>query len=585
MEQRVVGAGAAQHLGVEGVGEAHHAAGAGDLLARRWAQTSSTPRSVPGSTRSTRASTRAAGGLLAQQPRLDDAGVVEHQQVARRSRAGRSRNTRSDRHRRRCRRAAARRCVRAPGAGRSARAAARSRSRRGCRLACVSGPGLGRRAFIQPQAGSACQECRTAARRRPPRRAPAQCGAGARDGQAGPGARHRPGAAPAAALRGRDPAGAAGRTRRDGETAQVQGVVRDTRRSRRAPRRQLLVRLHDGSGRADAALPALLPGAAEGAGRRASCCACAARCAAASSAARWCTRRFSAGRRRHAAAAGADAGLPDQRRSCRRPTCARPWPRRWRARRWTSCCRRAPCRAGLPPLREALHAAAPAAARGAPLAALEDRSHPAWQRLKFDELLAQQLSQLTARARSAPRCAHRRCAPPPGGLPARLLAALPFAADAGAAARRATRSRRPGAAAADAPAAAGRRRLRQDGGRGAGRGARAIDAGWQCALMAPTEILAEQHFRKLVQWLEPLGLAHRLAHRQPARQGARAMVGDGRRRARRAGGRHARGDPGRRRASRAWGWRSSTSSTASASRSGWRCARKLRGPGGSSRTC
>ena len=34
----------------------------------------------------------------------------------------------------------------------------------------------------------------------------------------------------------------------------------------------------------------------------------------------------------------------------------------------------------------------------------------------------------------------------------------------------------------------------------------AIDAGWQCALMAPTEILAEQHFAKLVQWLEPLGI-------------------------------------------------------------------------------
>ncbi|MEY2690551.1 MAG: hypothetical protein RL375_4751, partial [Pseudomonadota bacterium] len=32
----------------------------------------------------------------------------------------------------------------------------------------------------------------------------------------------------------------------------------------------------------------------------------------------------------------------------------------------------------------------------------------------------------------------------------------------------------------------------------------AIDAGWQCALMAPTEILAEQHFRKLLQWLTPL---------------------------------------------------------------------------------
>src|SRR5665647_424522 len=31
-----------------------------------------------------------------------------------------------------------------------------------------------------------------------------------------------------------------------------------------------------------------------------------------------------------------------------------------------------------------------------------------------------------------------------------------------------------------------------------------IGAGWQCALMAPTEILAEQHFRKLIGWLEPL---------------------------------------------------------------------------------
>jgi ATP-dependent DNA helicase RecG len=51
--------------------------------------------------------------------------------------------------------------------------------------------------------------------------------------------------------------------------------------------------------------------------------------------------------------------------------------------------------------------------------------------------------------------------------------------------------------AADAPPAAGRRGLGQDGGGRAGRGV-AIDAGWQCALMAPTEILAEQHFRKLV---------------------------------------------------------------------------------------
>ena len=54
--------------------------------------------------------------------------------------------------------------------------------------------------------------------------------------------------------------------------------------------------------------------------------------------------------------------------------------------------------------------------------ALEDRSHPAWQRLKFDELLAQQLSQLQAkrereaqrapalRARSAAAATTRCCA-------------------------------------------------------------------------------------------------------------------------------------------------------------------------------
>ncbi|MBH1979767.1 MAG: ATP-dependent DNA helicase RecG, partial [Comamonadaceae bacterium] len=32
----------------------------------------------------------------------------------------------------------------------------------------------------------------------------------------------------------------------------------------------------------------------------------------------------------------------------------------------------------------------------------------------------------------------------------------------------------------------------------------AMDAGWQCALMAPTEILAEQHFAKMIGWLDPL---------------------------------------------------------------------------------
>src|SRR3990167_3775822 len=58
------------------------------------------------------------------------------------------------------------------------------------------------------------------------------------------------------------------------------------------------------------------------------------------------------------------------------------------------------------------------------LDALEDRSHPAWQRLKAEELLAQQLSQLTAkRERDALRAPVLRTAS--GGLHEQLLAVLP----------------------------------------------------------------------------------------------------------------------------------------------------------------
>ncbi|WP_284616273.1 ATP-dependent DNA helicase RecG [Aquabacterium humicola] len=157
----------------------------------------------------------------------------------------------------------------------------------------------------------------------------------------------------------------------------------------------------------------------------------------------------------------------------------------------------------LPSLREALQCLHHPPA-GASLSALEDKQHPAWQRLKFEELLAQQLSQLQAqreRARlKAPALQAAR-----GGLHEKLLAALPFALT-GAQRRVADEI------AADIARPQPMHRLLQ-GDVGSGKtvvaalaAAVAIDAGWQCALMAPTEILAEQHFAKLVQWLEPLGV-------------------------------------------------------------------------------
>jgi ATP-dependent DNA helicase RecG len=62
-----------------------------------------------------------------------------------------------------------------------------------------------------------------------------------------------------------------------------------------------------------------------------------------------------------------------------------------RARTWPNCCRPRCCPPACPRLREALMLAAPPPP-GTPLATLEDHSHPAWQRLKFEELLAQQLA-------------------------------------------------------------------------------------------------------------------------------------------------------------------------------------------------
>ena len=157
----------------------------------------------------------------------------------------------------------------------------------------------------------------------------------------------------------------------------------------------------------------------------------------------------------------------------------------------------------LPPLREALmflHHPPPQARLGT----LEDQSHPARQRLKFDELLAQQLSQLQSqreRARlQAPALNASR-----GGIHEQLLAVLPFALTD---AQRRVCEEIAGDLARPQPM---HRLLQGDVGSGktvvaALAATVAIDAGWQCALMAPTEILAEQHFKKLLSWLEPLGL-------------------------------------------------------------------------------
>ncbi|RQR51401.1 ATP-dependent DNA helicase RecG [Burkholderia sp. Bp9125] len=142
-------------------------------------------------------------------------------------------------------------------------------------------------------------------------------------------------------------------------------------------------------------------------------------------------------------------------------------------------------------------------------AALMDGSHPAWTRIKFDELLAQQLSLKRAheerRTRSAPAMP-RRAVHDAGALTTRLYAALPFTLT-GAQARVVDEI------AHDLTLPHPMQRLLQ-GDVGSGKtvvaalaAAQAIDAGYQAALMAPTEILAEQHARKLHGWLEPLGVS------------------------------------------------------------------------------
>lgn len=158
---------------------------------------------------------------------------------------------------------------------------------------------------------------------------------------------------------------------------------------------------------------------------------------------------------------------------------------------------------GLPGLREALsYIHTPPS--GADVIGLQERSAPAWRRLIFDELLAQQITLRESRA-----VAFQRTVPPLAGDDAELvgcfLAQLPF--NLTNAQRRVTDE-----ILADLAANRPMHRLVQ-GDVGSGKtvvaalaALRAVASGHQASLMAPTEILAEQHFRKIAAWLEPLGI-------------------------------------------------------------------------------
>jgi ATP-dependent DNA helicase RecG len=135
--------------------------------------------------------------------------------------------------------------------------------------------------------------------------------------------------------------------------------------------------------------------------------------------------------------------------------------------------------------------------------ALDERTHPAWQRLKFDELVAQQLSLKAHRRARAAR--HAPVLTGNGELTGALLARIPF---------RLTRAQQHvwREISHDLKRAMPMQRLLQ-GDVGSGKtivaalaALQAIESGRQVALMAPTEILAEQHYRKLAQWLDGSGV-------------------------------------------------------------------------------
>ena len=158
---------------------------------------------------------------------------------------------------------------------------------------------------------------------------------------------------------------------------------------------------------------------------------------------------------------------------------------------------------------------------------LAQGSHPAQQRLIFEELVAHQVSLLTRRA-------YMQQIEAPSFSPSQryakaLLASLPFAMTG--AQKRVSKE-----IVADLKKNKPMLRLVQ-GDVGAGKtlvagvaACHALEEGWQVALMAPTEILAEQHYLNFKKWFEPLGLTVSwLSGKQKgkAREAAEQIIKDG----------------------------------------------------------
>jgi len=137
------------------------------------------------------------------------------------------------------------------------------------------------------------------------------------------------------------------------------------------------------------------------------------------------------------------------------------------------------------------------------LSDLEQGRHPAQQRLAFEELLAHHLSLRKLRQRSEKREAPVLAGD--GSLSDIFLQSLPF--ELTGAQRRVARE-----VAADSDRPHPMQRLVQ-GDVGSGKtvvaalaALRAVEAGFQVAIMAPTELLAEQHYRNFSALFSPLGI-------------------------------------------------------------------------------